>query len=52
MLLVAMAFGENAQNYCTQCKSCSIKYAVKFLTEMLVKQNSIFCVIYFMLVLL
>ncbi len=41
-----MAFVKNAQKYGSQLKSCSLKYAIKFI----INQISIFCAIYFMLV--
>jgi hypothetical protein len=50
MHLLATTFDENAPRYCAQCKPGSPKSAVKFSAEMFVKQYSIFCARYFMLV--
>jgi hypothetical protein len=44
MLFVAKAFGKKVQKYGIQLKSCSSKIS----SEMLVKQKSNFCAIYFM----
>ncbi len=48
-LVTATKFGKNCTKICHSQKGCSLKY-VAFLAEMLVKQNSNFCAIYFMLV--
>jgi hypothetical protein len=50
MLLMVTAFGKNAPKHGAPHKRCTLKYAAKILSEMLVKQNCIFCVIHFMLV--
>jgi hypothetical protein len=50
MLLMATAICKNAPKNGAQQKSCSIKKYTKILEEMLMKQSSTFCAIYFMLV--
>ncbi len=43
------AFGKKAPKHGAPHKHCTLKYAAKISSEMLVKQNCIFFVIHFML---